>query len=65
MSNNIPTDPVVKAGFIINEIVRIIELPGEDYSDGECLDLMIELLEKNDYKFNFKAFSYRGHNRKQ
>ena len=65
MNNNIPTDPVVKAGFIINEIVRIIELPGEEYTDGECLDLMIQLLEKNGYEFNFKAFSYRGHQAKQ
>ena len=60
MDNQIPNDPQVKAGFIINEIVRIIELPGEDYSDGECLDLMIQLLEKCGYEFNFKAFSYRG-----
>ena len=60
MTNNIPTDPLVKAGYIINEIVRIIELPGEDYSDGECLDLMIQLLERCGYEFNFKAFSYRG-----
>lgn len=65
MNNNIPTDPVVKAGFIINEIVRIIELPGEDYSDGECLDLMIELLENNGYEFNFKSYSYRGNKAKQ
>ena len=65
MDNQIPNDPQVKAGFIINEIVRIIELPGEDYSDGECLDLMIQLLEKHGYEFNFKAFSYRGHNAKQ
>lgn len=65
MSNDIPNDPVVKAGFIINEIVRIIELPGEDYSDGECLDLMINLLENNGYEFNFKAHSYRGHQAKQ
>ena len=65
MTNNIPTDPIVKAGFIINEIVRIIELPGEDYSDGECLDLMIELLQKNGYEFNWGAHSYRGYNAKQ
>jgi hypothetical protein len=65
MNSNIPTDSVVKAGFIINEIIRIIELPGEDYTDGECLDLMIQLLEKNGYEFSWSAYSYRGHKAKQ
>lgn len=65
MDNQIPSDPQVKAGFIMNEIVKIIELPGEHYTDGECLDLIIELLEKNGFEFKFPAFSYRGHNAKQ
>jgi hypothetical protein len=34
---------------IIQEIIRIIEKDGELVSDGECLDEVWELLEKNNY----------------
>lgn len=31
----------------IQEIIRIMNLPGEDNTDGECLDLIAELLTNN------------------
>lgn len=34
---------------IIHEILRIITLDGEDYTDGECLDEVWGLLTENGY----------------
>lgn len=34
---------------IIQEIIRIIEKDGELMTDGECIDEVWELLEKNNY----------------
>jgi hypothetical protein len=34
---------------LIHEILRIITLDGEDYSDGECLDEVWVLLTENGY----------------
>jgi len=34
---------------IIQEIIRIIEKDGELITDGECIDAVWELLEKNHY----------------
>lgn len=30
----------------LREIMKIIALPGEQYTDGECLDLIIEVLKE-------------------
>jgi len=32
---------------LIKEIIRIINIPGEEGTDGECLDYIINLLEEN------------------
>ncbi len=35
---------------IIKEIIRIMNLPGEDNTDGECIDLVAELLTDNGWE---------------
>lgn len=30
----------------LREIMKVIALPGEQYTDGECLDLIIEVLKE-------------------
>lgn len=32
---------------IITEIIKILNLPGEEKTDGECLDMVVKLLEEN------------------
>ena len=36
--------------ILIHEIIRILNLPGEENTDGECLDQVAELLESRGYK---------------
>jgi len=36
--------------ILIHEIIRILNLPGEDYTDGECLGQVADLLEERGYK---------------
>lgn len=38
---------------LIFEIMKAIQLPGEDYTDGECMDQVINLIEKAGYKFDW------------
>jgi hypothetical protein len=35
---------------LIEEIIKIMNLPGEEYTDGECLEEIAELLEANGHK---------------
>lgn len=35
---------------LIEQIIKIMNLPGEEYTDGECLEEIAELLEDNGYK---------------
>lgn len=35
---------------IIQEIIRILRLDGEEFTDGECLDLIIKHLGANGWK---------------
>jgi hypothetical protein len=35
---------------LIEEIINILNLPGEQYTDGECLDLIAELLTENGFE---------------
>lgn len=37
----------------IKEIIDIIKLPAEDYSDGECLDLIIRKIQDNGYNIDW------------
>ena len=41
---------------LIESIMKAIQMPGEDYTDGECLDEVIELIEKAGYDFKWKEF---------
>lgn len=34
---------------LIEKMIELLRLPGEDYSDGECLDLVAELLAANGF----------------
>lgn len=34
---------------LVNEIIAIMRLDGEDFTDGECLDLIDELLREEGY----------------
>lgn len=43
-------DKIARLTLIIHGIAEIITLPGEEYSDGECLDLIWHLLERNGYE---------------
>jgi hypothetical protein len=42
---NISTAVVKREEDLLKEIVRIINMPGEEGTDGECLDYIIELLQ--------------------
>ena len=33
---------------LIKEIKDIISLDGDEYSDGECIDMIVELIEKEE-----------------
>lgn len=37
---------------IINKIIEIIQTPGEDLSDGECLDEIVRIIETK-YKIDW------------
>lgn len=50
MNNDELIDKVAKLTLIIHGIAEIVTLPGEEYSDGECLDLIWHLLERNGYE---------------
>lgn len=36
----------ISESMALQEIMKIIALPGEEYSDGDCLDLIINVLEE-------------------
>lgn len=36
----------ISESMALQEIMKIIALPGEEYNDGECLDLIINVLEE-------------------
>ena len=38
---------------LIIEIMKKIQLPGEDYTDGECMDEIITLIEESGFDFNW------------
>ena len=38
---------------IVKQIIETIQKPGEDYTDGECLDEIIVFLEKAGYDFKW------------
>jgi len=38
---------------LITEIMKKIQLPGEDYTDGECMDEIITLIEQSGFDFNW------------
>jgi hypothetical protein len=41
---------------LIFEIMKAIQLPGEEYTDGECMDEVIELIEKAGYDFKWDEY---------
>ena len=49
MSQISPNDPYGIFLELINNMIELLRLPGEDYSDGECLDLVAELLTANGF----------------
>ena len=48
---------------LIKKIINAIQLPGEDNSDGECLDEVIEIIEKAGYDFKWEEYYERERNR--
>ena len=34
---------------LIEKMIDLLRLPGKDYTDGECLDLVVELLTANGF----------------
>jgi hypothetical protein len=37
-------------------IIEAIQRPGEDYTDGECLDEVIEIIERAGYDFKWEEY---------
>lgn len=37
---------------IVEQIVEILQMPGEELTDGECIDKIIEVI-KSQYKINY------------
>lgn len=49
MDNEQLIEKLAKTTLLINGIIEIINLPGVEYTDGDCLDMIWHLLEKNGY----------------
>lgn len=41
---------------MVKLIIQAIQQPGEDFTDGECLDEVIEIIEKAGYDFKWEEF---------
>jgi hypothetical protein len=41
---------------MVKLIIQAIQLPGEDYTDGECLDEVIEIIERAGYDFKWEEY---------
>jgi hypothetical protein len=37
-------------------IIEAIQRPGEDYTDGECMDEVIQIIEKAGYDFKWEEY---------
>lgn len=37
-------------------IIEAIQRPGEDYTDGECMDEVIQIVEKAGYDFKWEEY---------
>ncbi len=48
---------------MVKLIIEAIQLPGEDYTDGECLDEVIRIIEEAGYDFNWEAYHAAQNNR--
>jgi hypothetical protein len=49
MTSPVPT-PFLNAEKIISDIIEILRLDGEEFTDGECLDKIAELLKDNGWQ---------------
>ena len=41
---------------MVKLIIEAIQLPGEEYTDGECLDEVITIIEKAGYDFKWEEW---------
>jgi hypothetical protein len=41
---------------MVKLIIEAIQLPGEEYTDGECLDEVITIIEKAGYDFKWEEY---------
>jgi hypothetical protein len=41
---------------MVKLIIQAIQSPGEDYTDGECLDEVIEIIERAGYDFKWEEY---------
>ena len=41
---------------MVKLIIEAIQLPGEDYTDGECLDEVISIIENAGYDFKWEEY---------
>jgi hypothetical protein len=48
---------------MVKLIIEAIQRPGEDYTDGECMDEVIQIIEKAGYDFNWEAYHAAQNNR--
>ena len=39
---------------MVKLIIQAIQLPGEDYTDGECMDEVIAIIERAGYDFKWE-----------
>jgi hypothetical protein len=51
---------------MVKLIIQAIQLPGEDYTDGECMDEVIAIIERAGYDFKWEEYyksldKNRGH----
>jgi hypothetical protein len=49
MTSPVPT-PFLNSEIIISDIIKILRLDGEEFTDGECLDKIAELLTDNGWQ---------------
>jgi hypothetical protein len=41
---------------MVKLIIEAIQLPGEEYTDGECMDEVIQIIERAGYDFKWEEY---------
>lgn len=46
----------MKKNKMAKQIIKAIQLSGEEYTDGECLDKIVNILERAGYDFKWEEY---------